>query len=162
MGKVKIVTDSSCDIPSDLVKELCIEVVPMNIHFGTDTYLEGVTMSSDEFYARLVKAAPAIMPKTSQPSPGAFHEAYVRAARESREIISIHVSAALSGTYNSALTAARRLNESKDAHITVIDSRNASMCLGWTAMAAAEAAARGEHYAEIINLVLDMTPRLHI
>lgn len=162
MGNVKIVTDSSCDIPPEIVKELRIEVVPMNIHFGTETFYEGVTMSSDQFYTRLIREAPAVMPKTSQPAPGAFHEAYVRAAKESRDIISIHVSAALSGTYNSALTAARRMNESKEAHITVIDSRTASMCLGWTVMAAAEAAARGEQYAEILNLVLDMLPRLHI
>ncbi len=162
MAKVRIVTDSSCDVPCDMAKALDIAVVPMNIHFGSDTYLEGVTISTDQFYTRMVRDAPAVMPKTSQPAPGAFLEMYQRVATDSRDIISIHVSAALSGTYNSALTAARQLNDSKEAHITVIDSRSASMCLGWTAMAAAEAAQRGESYADIINLVLDMIPRLHI
>lgn len=162
MGKVKIVTDSACDIPPDIVKELDIAVVPMHIHFGGETFLEGVTMTTDEFYARLIREAPTLMPKTSQPAPGVFQDTYIKVARQTPDIISIHVSAALSGTYNSALNAARALNESKDAHITVIDSRNASMCLGWTVMAAAEAAQRGESYADIINLVLDMIPRLHI
>jgi len=87
---------------------------------------------------------------------------WLRRWRASREIISIHDAAALSGTRNSAFTAARRLNEPKDDHITVIVSRNASMCLRWTVMAAAEAAARGEQYADRLNLVLDMTPRQHI
>lgn len=162
MGKVKIVTDSACDVPADIVKELDIAVVPMNIHFGTEMFLEGVTMTTDEFYTRLIKEAPAMLPKTSQPAPGAFQDTYIKLAKSSPDIISIHVSSALSGTYNSALNAARQLNDSKDAHIIVIDSRNASMCLGWTVMAAAEAAQRGESYADILNLVLDMIPRLHI
>jgi fatty acid kinase fatty acid binding subunit len=163
MGKVRIVTDSSCDIPPDIFKALDIVVVPMNIHFGSETFLEGVTMSASEFYARLIRETPGLMmPKTSQPAPGAFQDAYIKAAATTPDIISVHVSSALSGTYNSALNAARQLNESKDAHITVIDSRNASMCLGWTVMAAAEAAQRGEGYADVINLVLDMIPRLHI
>ncbi len=162
MNKVKIVTDSSADVPCEIARALEIAVVPMNIHFGAETFLEGVTITTDQFYTRMVRDAPAIMPKTSQPSPGAFIETYKRIAADCRDIISIHVSAALSGTYNSAVTAARQLNDSKAAHITVIDSRNASMCLGWTVMAAAEAAQRGESYADIINLVLDMIPRLHI
>ena len=159
--QVRIVTDSSCDIPHEIAQSLDIVVVPMNIHFGTETFLEGVTMSTSEFYERLIRDAPN-MPKTSQPSPGQFLETYRKAAKESQEIISVHVSSALSGTYNSALTAARQLNESKEARITVIDSRNASMCLGWMAIAAAESAQRGESSADIINLVLDMIPRLHI
>ena len=162
MAKVKIVTDSSSDIPCEIAKALDVAVVPMNIHFGAQSYLEGVSISTDQFYTRMVNEAPAILPKTSQPAPSTFLETYKRVAEDSRDMISIHVSAALSGTYNSALTAARQLNESREAHITVIDSRNASMCLGWTVMAAAEAAQRGESYADIINLVLEMIPRLHI
>jgi len=162
MGKIQIVTDSSCDVPPDILKELNIHVVPMNIHFGTETYQEGVTMTSTEFYARLIRDGTSILPKTSQPSPGAFREAFVRAAAESRDIIALHVSSALSGTYNAALTVARQMNEAREAHVTVIDSRNASMCLGWMVIAAAEAARRDESYADIINLVLDMIPRLHI
>src|SRR5512138_587635 len=99
MSKVKIVTDSSCDVPKEIQKELGIIVVPMNIHFGNETFLEGVTMSSDQFYRRLIKDAPAIMPKTSQPSPGAFLDAFRNAAQESPDIIALNVSAALSGTY---------------------------------------------------------------
>lgn len=159
--QVRIVTDSSCDIPPEIIQTLDIIVVPMNIHFGTDTLQEGVTISRHEFYERLVREAPNV-PKTSQPSPGTFMQAYQKIAEQSKEIISIHVSSALSGTYNSALNAARQMNEAKDAHITVIDSRNASMCLGWMVIASAEAAQRGESTAEIINLALDMIPRLHI
>jgi DegV family protein with EDD domain len=165
---VRIVTDSSCDIPPEIVQTLDIVVVPMNIHFGTETVQEGVTMTTHEFYERLLRDAPSLQadpskaPKTSQPSPGIFMQIYQKIAEGSKEIISIHVSSALSGTYNAALNAARQMNETKDAHITVIDSRNASMCLGWMVIAAAEAAQRGESSAEIINLALDMIPRLHI
>lgn len=162
MDNIQIVTDSSCDVPPDIQKELNISVVPMNILFGHETFQEGVTMTSTEFYARLVRDGTSILPKTSQPSPGAFREAYLRAAQKSPQIISLHVSSALSGTYNVALNAARQMNEAREAHITVIDSRNASMCLGWIAIAAAEAAQRGESHADIVNLVLDMIPRLHI
>jgi DegV family protein with EDD domain len=166
--QVRIVTDSSCDIPPEIAQTLDIVVVPMNIHFGTETFQEGVTLSRHEFYERLLREAPNLQvdpskaPKTSQPSPGTFLQTYEKIAEESKEIISIHVSSALSGTYNAALTAARQLNASKDAHITVIDSRTASMCLGWMVIAAAESAQRGESSAEIINLALDMIPRLHI
>jgi DegV family protein with EDD domain len=162
MDSIQIVTDSSCDVPPDIQKELNISVVPMNILFGHETFQEGVTMSSTEFYARLVRDGTSILPKTSQPSPGVFRETYLKAAQKSPQIISLHVSSALSGTYNVALNVARQMNEAREAHITVIDSRNASMCLGWIAIAAAEAAQRGESYADIVNLVLDMIPRLHI
>src|SRR5205823_5701577 len=104
MATVKIVTDSSSDIPCEIAKALDIAVVPMNVHFGPQSYLEGVSISTDEFYTRMVREAPAILPKTSQPAPGTFLETYKRAAEDCRDIISIHVSAALSGTYNSALT----------------------------------------------------------
>ncbi|MBI5877011.1 MAG: DegV family protein [Chloroflexi bacterium] len=162
MGQIQIVTDSSCDVPPEIQKELNITVVPMNIHFGTETFQEGVTMTATEFYARLIRDGTSILPKTSQPSPGAFRETFQRVAHDSRDIIALHVSSALSGTYNAALTVAREMNEAREAHITVIDSRNASMCLGWMVIAAAEAAQRGESYADILNLVLDMIPRLHI
>ena len=139
---VKVVTDSTSDLPSDLIEGLGITVVPCNVNFGTDSYKDGVDLSTDEFYERLV--AGPVLPTTSQPSPGDFVEVYEEVGKDSDGIVSVHVSSKLSGTYNSAVQA--KAEASADCPIEVVDSYQASMGMGVVAQAAAEAARNGESH----------------
>lgn len=148
MGKIRIVTDSTADISAELREKLGITMVPLKVLFGEETYVDAVTISSEQFYEKL-KAATAL-PTTSQPSPLEFSEAYERLLQEDPDaaIISIHISARLSGTYQSATIAQSMLERESD--ITVIDSRSASYGIGALVIRAAEMAAAGQSKEEIL------------
>ncbi len=148
MGKVRIVTDSTADIPREDRDRLSISMVPLKVLFGEETYLDAVTIESKQFYEKLI--ASSVMPTTSQPSPMEFTEVYERLLAEDPDspIISIHLSAKLSGTHQSAVLAHSML-ESK-ADITIIDSKSASYGFGLRAVKAAEMAAAGESKENIL------------
>ena len=135
---VRVVTDSTADLPADLARELGITVVPLTVHFGEETYYDGVDITSGQFFDRLRTAK--VLPRTSQPSVGAFRDAYRGLAAEADGIVSVHISSKLSGTYNAALLAAEGVTE---VPIRVVDSRTASLGLGIVAMEAARAAREG-------------------
>ncbi len=121
-----IVTDGAADMPPGWEKEYDINVVPINIHFGEQTYLGGVDLSNEDFY-RLVDESGKI-PKTSQPSPFQFKESYQRVAKAGDTILSLHVTSKLSGTFESAVAAARELAE--EFNIIPFDSGAGSAALG--------------------------------
>ena len=145
---IKIVTDSGADIPIELVNSLRITVVPLNLSFGEQTYLDGVDLAPDEFYQKLLNEG--IMPTTSQPSVGSFIEVYKELKESSNQILSIHLSAKLSGTLNSATQAANE--EQLDDAIKIIDSKQASIALGFSVIAAAEAVAGGASLEEAASI----------
>ena len=93
---VRIVTDSVSDLPPQIAEELGITVVPLNVRFGTEVYHDGVDLTSEQFYDKLMHSE--TLPVTSVPSPGAFADAYDRVAEETDEILVIIVSSKLSGT----------------------------------------------------------------
>lgn len=156
---IRIVTDSSSDIPEHIAAALDISVIPLRILFGNDSFREGADISHYEFYERLIREAP-ILPKTSTPTVGDFEEVYRELLdEEDVEIISIHPSSQLTGVYNLARMVAEDLAPTR---ITVVDSRSVSMCLGWVVIAAAEAALRDETKADVLKLINDMLPRLRI
>ncbi|MGH2607813.1 MAG: DegV family protein, partial [Tepidiformaceae bacterium] len=97
---VRVVTDSTCDLPSDLVRELNITVVPLTVVFGEESFRDGVDIDSTTFFDRLSQAKD--LPRTSQPSVEAFREAYAAAGSDASDVVSIHISARLSGTINAA------------------------------------------------------------
>ena len=130
---INIVTDSGADIPIELVKTLGITVVPLTLSFGEQTYLDGVELLPDEFYEKLISEG--IMPTTSQPSVGSFTEVYKELKGSSNQILSIHLSAKLSGTFNAATQAANE--EQLGDAIKIIDSKQASIALGFSVIAAA-------------------------
>src|SRR5579875_3447826 len=101
---MKIVADSAADLPPDVVRDLGITVVPLSIHFGDKTYIDGRDIDPDTFY-RLLRTEHA-HPRTAQPSVGLFEEAYRALAASGEEIVAITLAATLSGTYNSAMLAA--------------------------------------------------------
>ena len=142
---VRVVTDSTSDLPPEVVEDLGIVVVPLHIHFGEETYEDGVTISKDEFYRRLTTED--ILPKTSAPSAGSFTEAYEALAVETGEIISIHISNKLSATYQSALLG--KADVKSDCRIEVIDTWQASIGLGVLVVRAAELAKQGASLDEI-------------
>jgi DegV family protein with EDD domain len=123
---IAIVTDSTADIDPRLAAEKEISVVPLNVHFGEEVYKDGIDLNQAEFFRKL-EAAP-MPPRTSQPSPGEFHELYQNLLNSGYQgIISIHISRELSGTWQSATIARGMLT---GANIAVVDSKSASMGLG--------------------------------
>ncbi|MHB1133201.1 MAG: DegV family protein, partial [Chloroflexota bacterium] len=159
MAGISIVTDSTANLPPELARQHHIEVIPLQVLFGKESFLDGVDLGTEEFYERL-KAAPAL-PTTSQPSAGQFVRVYKRLLREqgTESIISLHLSRHLSGTYASAVAAREMIPEEK---ITVIDTYSASMGLGLLALrAAAEVAAGGEH-DEVAALIGRLAPRTRL
>src|SRR5690606_19638798 len=104
MSRIKIVTDSTADIPIDLVEELDITVVPLTVVFSEDdTYEDGITLQSQEFYEKV--RTTGIIPTTSQPTPHRLEEVYRSLLEEDTTILSIHLSSKLSGTYQTATIA---------------------------------------------------------
>jgi len=120
---VKIVTDSTSDITSDLAQEMGITVLPLTVSFGHESFLDGVTMTTDEFYYKL--AHDAAWPTTTQPSPGDFVNVYSKLAEETDEILVIVISTKLSGTYQSAMNAKGSVREG--CRIEVVDSLTVAM-----------------------------------
>ena len=136
---VKIVTDSTADLPPKVVAELGITVVPLQVIFGDKAYRDGVDISSEQFFRMLAEAKE--LPHTSQPSTGEFQRVYETLAAETDSILSIHLSAGFSGTANTAQLAARGLIGR--CAIDVIDSGTVSMAMGFAVIAAARAARDG-------------------
>lgn len=154
---LRIVTDSTADLSAELRREYGIEMVPLTVQFGTDSFKDVVEMSIDEFWATL-KTSPH-HPKTAQPAPGDFLEVYQRLHAEGHEILSIHVSEKLSGTLNSGQIAAQMLPEAK---ITLVDTRSVSLGLGMMCIQAARMARAGKSMEQIVRWLEDVSQRTHI
>ena len=155
---VRVITDSTADLPSEMAAEMGIEVVPLNVHFGTDTYRDNIDLSADEFYQRLV-ASPR-PPTTSQPSVGAFLEVYQKALEGADGIVSVHISAKLSGTWNSAVQAREQLDD--PSRVQVVDTGQASMGLGWVAVAAARAAQASASPEEVAGVARSTAEQVRV
>jgi DegV family protein with EDD domain len=155
---IKVVTDSTADLPPRLAEELDITVVPVYVRFGDKVYRDRVDISEDEFYERLLHDN--IHPSTTQPSPQDFIDVYKGLAREADGIISIHVSSKLSGTYNSALRG-KELVE-KECPIEVIDSQLLTMGLGQLVIAANTIAESGKSLQQVVEEVKQMIPSIHM
>ena len=145
--KLAIVTDSVSDISPKIAKELDIKVVPLTVIFGTEQFLDGIELSNAEFFKKL-ETNPN-HPSTSQPSPEAFVKTYEKLLKEGYEILSVHVSAKLSGTINSAEQAIKAIDTNK---IKIIDTGSASMAQGLVAMSAARAAKNAKSLDELADI----------
>lgn len=157
--KVAVVTDSTCDLDHAQAKELGIEIVPLNVHFGETVYLDQVDITTDEFMSRM--AASPVLPTTSQPSVGAFEEAYRRQKeRGYEEILCVTISSKLSGTFQSASIAAQNL--AGEMKIEVVDSGSAAYGLGFQALRAVELAQEGKRATEIAETLRNEVSRYHI
>jgi DegV family protein with EDD domain len=158
MAHVHIVTDSTADIPAALASELGIAIVPCQVYLGHEAYQDGVDLSPQAFFERLVRSSE--LPRTSQPPVSHFVATYHRLLNGDRgdAIVSIHVAAGLSGTLNAAWAAAQTLSD--PARVEVIDSGQLSMGVGWAVIQAARMAQAGATAAEISRTVHALLPRL--
>lgn len=155
---VKIVTDSLSDITSDVAQGLGITVVPLTVLFGHETFLDRVTITTDEFYRRLINGT--VWPTTTQPTPKAFADVYDKLAAETDEIMVITVSSKLSGTYQSA-TGGKSMT-TKRCRVEVVDSQTVAMGLGLIVLAAAKKAQAGAKLNELVDFVRKSLSRSHL
>jgi DegV family protein with EDD domain len=153
---VKIVTDSTADLPPGLAEKLGITVVPEILRFGSAVFHDNVDITADEFYQRLT--SDPIHPSTTQPSPQDFANVYKQVAPKADGIISIHVSARLSGTCNSAIQGKKSI----ECPIEVIDSEFVTMGLGHLVIAAARLAQSGQSLTQIADAVKKMIPGIRV
>lgn len=147
--KVVIVTDSAADIPEGLIEDLNIYIVPVRVNFGNKSYLDKVSLSADEFYAELVTNPEH--PKTSQPPPGDFRRQFEFLASHFSTVIYISVTSGVSGTLQSAQTAAERVMS--DSMVHTVDGKNLAVGQGLVTIAAARLAKAGASAEEVLQKI---------
>jgi fatty acid kinase fatty acid binding subunit len=153
---VRVVTDSACDLPDDLIERDGIEVVPLTIRFGKEELVDRKELSTDEFWRRLADSD--VLPETSAPSAGAFEAAFRRLVADGATgIICINLSSKLSATMQSAQVAAQAVQP--DCPVIVVDSLMVSMGLGSLCLTAARRAADGDSLESIVANVTDRRNR---
>jgi DegV family protein with EDD domain len=155
--RVQIVTDSTADLPSDLVQAHGIAVVPLTVAFGKEVYRDRVDIQPGQFYKML--ATSKAHPKSSPPPQADFAGRYREWLAQGREVVSLHISAKLSKTFEHASAAADEVDGS--GALSVVDTGQVSAALGMLALFAARMAARNETAATIRERLLDMAPRIH-
>ncbi len=156
MPKIAIVTDSTSDLPEELVEKYNINIIPLTVHFGQEEYIDDKkSLSLEEFYSKMRESD--VFPTTSQPSPGDFIRLYKKLLVNYDSIISIHISNKLSATMNSALLAKKDLRQED---ITIIDSLAAHAPLGLIVLKAARLNAEGKTKEDIIGEVHKMIKKV--
>jgi DegV family protein with EDD domain len=158
MGKVKVVTDSTSEIPPAVAQELGISVLPHHISFDSEEYLDGVTITPDEFIARLARTP--TVPETQPPTVDEFRDLYTRLAQTTDSIISIHGSAKLGNAYHNASEAKEVVRDR--CRVVVVDTQLASMGVGFIVRAAARSANEGASLDDVARLVRSMVTQTHI
>ncbi len=150
-----VITDSTADIPPEMARARGIEVVPLLVSFGEETFPDGL-LTQPQFFERMGRSP--VLPTTSQPSVGAFVEVYERALERFASVISIHISSRLSGTVESARGAAEQFGD----RVRVVDSLNLSWALAWQVREAAAAAAEGVSLAQTLERVHSVRDRVRM
>ena len=153
MSRVYIVTDSTADLTEEEVKQFEISIVPMNISIDDDNYIDGVTITKEEFKQKMIESAE--LPKTAQPSIGRFVEVYDELGKNGDSVISIQMMRSISGTVD----AARQAVDITETNVTVVDSDFTSRSMGMIVKEAAKAAQEGKSVQEILDIVEDAKKR---
>ena len=153
MSRVYIVTDSTADLTEEEVKQFEISIVPMNISIDDDNYIDGVTITKEEFKQKMIESA--VLPKTAQPSIGRFAEVYDELGKNGDSVISIQMMRSISGTVD----AARQAADITETNVTVVDSDFTSRSMGMIVKEAAKAAQEGKTVEEILEIVEDAKKR---
>jgi len=159
MARVRVVTDSAGDLTPSLAEERGVTIVPLSIRFGSEEFVDGATLTAEEFWRRCKSSD--VLPETSAPSPGAFQEAFLAAAGDGYDgVVCINISGALSATYQAARTAADTVSD--QVPVRVIDSRSVTMGQGLMVLAAAESAAGGASLDEVEAVVQGRIERTQV
>lgn len=153
MSRVYIVTDSTADLTEEEVKQFEISIVPMNISIDDENYIDGVTITKDEFKQKMI--ASSGLPKTAQPSIGRFVEVYDELGKNGDSVISIQMMRSISGTVD----AARQAADITETNVKVVDSDFTSRSMGMIVKEAAKAAQEGKTVEEILEIVEDAKKR---
>jgi DegV family protein with EDD domain len=156
-ARVGLVTDSTCDLPPSMLEDFGVGVVPVRVYFGSENYLDKVTITPSEFYGRF--AVTDVAPKTSQPPPADFTQVYQNVAEHAGSIVSVHLGSRLSGTYQAAIVGARPVQKTAIVHV---DSGSASVGLGLIVRAAAEAARAGKTAEEVAAVAREAAARVRV
>jgi len=156
MDKVKIITDSTCDLDEEIVLENDIEVVPLNICFGNEFFLDKIQINLKQMFERIKSSS--FFPKTTQVNPQKFINIYKEYLNNGFKIISMHISSNMSGTYNSALIAKDYFNNDDD--IQVVDTHNVTGGLGLLVLEAAKNIKNGFGFADTLDKVKNLIPRV--
>jgi len=156
--RLAIVTDSTCDLPPDLMQQAGISLVPIPIQFGSESYEEGVTLDRAGFYRRIEQLG--IIPKTSQPAPARFAEVYRNLRSTADVVLSIHVTGQLSGTCQAAALAAEMVKDEISVH--VFDSMAGSAGIGFMALEARQRADSGSSLDTIVERLIYIRQRLTV
>ncbi|HYE83479.1 MAG TPA: DegV family protein [Clostridia bacterium] len=152
---IKIITDSICDVPKEYVDRYGIKVMPLTVHFGDESYKDGIDLTLAEFLTKLEKAE--VLPTTSQVTPGTFIEAFREELDRGNVVIAIHGSSQLSGTYSSAVMAREQIGE---AGIYVIDSKGITLGAGMLVIKAARLAEAGMEPEAIVKEIEEIKEKL--
>ena len=159
MSSIQIVTDSSCDLPEDLVTQLGIDIVPLKIRFGETEFVDRLELTTDQFWEKCRQTDE--LPSTAAPAPGAFVEVFRRAAPTGANgVVAIVLSGELSATIEAAQQAAREVDGEID--VRVVDSRTVTLGLGAIVMAAAQAAKAGASLDEVSDVASDGASRTQV
>lgn len=146
---VHIITDSTCDLPLEIIRSEGLEIVPYPVTFGDHTYKDMVDIDREQFYEMLTSRSD--LPHTSQPTPGEYFQAIRDGFREGDELILLPLSSGLSGAYESAVSALEMLSEDERSRVTLLDTKAASMGQGIMALEAARMARSGEGRPAIVK-----------
>jgi DegV family protein with EDD domain len=158
VGGVRIVTDSAADLPPEIAAAHDIEIVPLSVRFGSESFLSGVELGSDDFWKKLRSSSDA--PSTAAPSAGDFQSAYERLVNDGATgIVSLHLSSKLSATFQSAEVAAKQI---ANVPVECVDTLAVSAGTGLMAVRAAERAASGAGAGEIAQELNEMRSRVHL
>lgn len=157
---IALVTDSTCDIPQDLLEKYQITMVSLTLQVGASLYLDRTTISSDSFY-NLLESSP-VYPTTSQPAYKDFINKYSYLSTHYNSTIGIHLSKQLSGTFSNSQRAAKAVSEQSGKEITVLNSNRLSSALGLTVLRAAEAVEQGKSHNEIVSAIESWNDKNHI
>ncbi len=151
MASIAIVTDSTADVPAEFLEKYDIHVVPLYVHIGDKFYRDMVELPPNLFYPMLRESVE--LPTTSQPAVGDFVQVYEKLIAQGKQVISIHISSVLSGTFQSASLAKLSVPQGQ---VEVIDSEAVTLSLGWQVVAAAEAVAKGWEVEDILHLIKEV------
>jgi DegV family protein with EDD domain len=156
MARIRVVTDSACDLSAELTAARDVTVVPLSIRFGSEEFTDGTTLSTDDFWARCAKSD--VLPETSAPSPGAFQDAFQAAADQGYDgVLCINLSGAVSATHQAAVTAAKSVVDRIE--VRAVDSRSLTMGLGLMVLDLADQAADGSSLDDLVARIDQLRAR---
>ena len=155
---VKLVTDSVSDLPSDVAKELGITIIPLNVHFGSETYKDRIELHADDFYTKL-ESSPTL-PTTSAPSPGVFAELFDEMATKTTEILGIFLARKFSATYEAAVEGVKLMK--RKCRVEIVDSTMAIMGQGLLVIEASKKAISGSSLDDLKDMLTNTIPHVHV